>query len=62
MAHHDFVFSYETASDHVFTCSKCGVEIGFNKPGVGSPTADLSGPMPAFPTEGEAYVTPCEVE
>jgi hypothetical protein len=62
MASHNFVFSYETPSDHVFKCTKCDLELGFNKPGVGEPNAVLGGSEPAFPPEGEAYVTPCEVE
>lgn len=62
MQTHSFVFSHESDTDHVFVCSKCGMELGFNKPGVGLPTADLSGGTPAPPLDAEIYVTPCEVE
>lgn len=62
MAEHTFVFDSETATDHVFVCSKCGELCGFNKTGVGSPNADLSGPTPQFPAIGDLYVTPCPVE
>lgn len=61
MAHHNFVFSYETSSDHVFACSKCGLVLGFNKPGVGSPNADLAGDVPKPPLDAEHYVSECEV-
>lgn len=62
MKTHNFVFSHETDSDHVFVCSKCGMELGFNKPEVGAPNADLSGEVPAIPLDADIYVTPCEVQ
>jgi len=62
MAEHNFVFSHETEQDHIFACSKCGEYIGFNKPGVGLPNADLSGPEPSPPTNVDVFVTPCPVE
>ena len=62
MALHTFAFKEETATDHVFECSKCGELCGFNKPGIGTPNADLSGTTPAFPVDGDHYVTPCPVE
>lgn len=59
---HEFVFDTETDQDHVFVCTKCGAAIGFNKPGIGVPTADVSGPTPAPPADVEDYVTPCTGE
>lgn len=56
---HTFVFLEETEQDHVFECSKCGTKIGFNKPGIGWPTADLSGPTPVPPYDVHVYVEPC---
>lgn len=56
---HAFVYDSETSDDHVFVCSKCGTMIQFNKPGVGTPNADLSGPTPVAPENVEDYVTPC---
>lgn len=60
MGEHDFVYSHESAEDHVFACSKCGLELGFNKPGLGSPNADTSGPVPLPPPTANEYVPPCE--
>jgi hypothetical protein len=62
MKTHNFEYSHETDTDHVFVCSKCGMELGFNKPGVGQPNADLSGDVPAIPEDSDIYVTPCEVQ
>ena len=62
MKTHDFVFSRETDSDHVFECSKCGMLLGFNKPEIGAPNADLSAPVPAIPADADIYVPPCEVQ
>lgn len=62
MAAHDWVFDHETATDHVFVCSKCGAVIGFNKPGIGTPNAILTGETPAPPEDADIYVGPCEVE
>lgn len=59
---HAFVFSHETEADHVFVCSVCGTVIGFNKPGIGTPTADLSGETPAAPAIADEYVGPCSEE
>lgn len=56
---HQFVLTEETDTDHVFACSVCGVVVGFNKPGIGEPNADLSGPVPVPPADVDAYVTPC---
>lgn len=62
MKTHDFVFSLETDTDHIFVCSKCGMELGFNKPGIGTPNADLSGETPVIPECADIYVPPCEVQ
>lgn len=62
MKTHSFVFSHETDSDHVFVCSKCGMELGFNKPGIGTPNADVSGEAPVPPEDADIYVPPCEVQ
>lgn len=62
MKTHDFVYSHETDLNHVFICSKCGMELGFNKPECGKPNADLSGEVPAIPVDADIYVTPCEVQ
>lgn len=61
MSHHNFVFAYETSADHVFECVKCGLILGFNKPGVGLPTAELGGDVPKPPLDAETYVSECEV-
>jgi len=59
---HAFVYDHDTTTDHVFTCTKCGAVIGFNKPGLGTPNAiDDNGTLVA-PPEAEEYVTPCTVE
>jgi hypothetical protein len=58
---HDFVFTSEDDVNHNFTCSKCGKKLDFNKPGIGTPNADLSGPVPQVPADADEYVTPCEV-
>lgn len=62
MQKHTWAFSHETATDHVFACSICGTVIGFNKPGIGEPTADLTGETPAPPPEADDYVGPCNEE
>lgn len=62
MKTHDFVFSYEAETDHVFVCSKCGMELGFNKPGIGTPNADTSGETPAIPPDADVYVPQCEFQ
>ena len=62
MADHAFYFSSEDESNHYFTCFKCGYVIGFNKPGIGEPCADLSGSEPVFPYGGEKHATPCEYQ
>jgi hypothetical protein len=51
MANHVLVYqaAQSDASNAMFTCTACGKFFGFNKPGVGSPTAIASGP-PGNPT------------
>lgn len=56
---HTFAFTEETDSDHVFTCTICGVQLGFNKPGIGTPNAILTGETPAPPEDADSYVEPC---
>lgn len=61
MVEHAFYFTHDDVSNHYFTCMKCGYVMGFNKPGVGEPTADLSSGEPEFPFGGEVYTSPCPV-
>ena len=56
---HNFVFSHETDVDHVFMCSVCGIVIGFNKPGLGTPNAELVGETLVAPPIAYEYVGPC---
>lgn len=58
-AGHDFVYQGEDDLNHNFACSKCGDRVDFNKPGVGTPNADLSSGTPAFPPDGDNYTSPC---
>jgi hypothetical protein len=40
---HTYQQTGETATDAVFTCVTCGNVLGFNKPGIGFPTAVPNG-------------------
>jgi hypothetical protein len=70
---HNPVYASETSTDVLFRCNKegCAVEIGFNKPWIGSPSAVWTGlvepplhalwlllwdPAPDF----QNYLDPCE--
>lgn len=61
MASHAFEYQGEDEVNHNFTCTKCGARLDFNKPGVGTPNADLSGETPKPPADAENYISPCEV-
>lgn len=62
MGDHVFVFINEDEVNHNFSCEKCGLNLGFNKPEIGAPNADLSGPVPVVtPQLADIYVPPCEV-
>lgn len=56
---HEFVFSLETETDHIFVCTICSAVIGFNKPGVGSPNAIVTEGDPLPPEDICHYVDPC---
>lgn len=59
---HEFALKEETETDVVFECSKCGMPVGFNKPGIGEPAPtkdDLGAWQP--PPDWHIYIDPCEV-
>ena len=43
-----------------FRCLNCGLEIGFNKPGTGQPSALKVAGVWAAPREPEQWLGPCE--
>ena len=57
---HNLEFFEETAADAVFKCRDCGAIIGFNKPGIGEPSAiALEGGGWAHPERPEQWMTDC---
>ena len=60
---HKLLFIHETENDAVFQCTICGQKIGFNKPGIGEPTAVKTDGGWAAPDGCEIYLEKCkEVE
>lgn len=56
---HQFVFDTETKTDVEFVCSTCRIRLGFNKPGVGTPSAVRSGLSWVVPKDADYYTSPC---
>lgn len=58
---HQWVVRRETDTDVEFECSNCGTLNGFNKPGIGSPSAI---PVPPnqweAPPDADRYVGECQ--
>lgn len=55
MTTHQWVFDSETETDNVWRCTECGTPCGFNKPGVGEPSATST----EFPEDIDKYVGVC---
>lgn len=57
---HTLIYDSETTTDIVFKCSVCGRIIGFNKPGIGEPSAtqDLVGTW-IHPNNPEQWMGDC---
>ena len=58
---HTLVYDSETTTDIVFKCTKCSKVIGFNKPGIGEPSAfqDVDGSWD-HPTNPEQWMGECD--
>lgn len=57
---HKFVFNRTDKLNAIFVCAICEVEIGFNLPGVGEPTAvDLGDGTYATPPKPDQWADPC---
>ena len=56
---HTFEFSSETAVDVVFTCTKCGVVLGFNKAEASDPRATLVNGVWTHPENPDVWVGAC---
>lgn len=57
---HSLVFQEETATDVVFRCVHCNRIIGFNKPGVGEPAAELVDGQWAHPPNPDQWMELCD--
>jgi hypothetical protein len=51
----------ENETDILFCCARCGAEIGFNKPGLGAPSAIPVGEGWTHPESPDQWMGPCEV-
>lgn len=56
---HVWVFQNSDADQAIFKCSVCNREIGFVLPGLGDPSAVLSGDSWNPPEDADRYVDPC---
>lgn len=62
MGAHQLAYDVEIATDVIFRCRACAAVIGFNKPGVGEPSAiALKGGGWATPENPDQWMEPCSL-
>jgi hypothetical protein len=57
---HEIIFDHEEGNDAVFKCIKCNAPIGFNKEGIGDPSAKFVDGVWVAPENYNDWMSPCE--